>query len=96
MDLLVLVTTSDAHSILVPLGHACARQKIRWAVFFTNDGVKNLQDEAVVGSVESGQTVIACQDSWNHHLPNVDCPVELGSQTNNSAFIAQAEHIVSI
>lgn len=96
MDLLILVTTSGAHSILVPLGQACARQNIRWAAFFTNDGVKNLQDEAVLSAVGSGQTVIACQDSWNHHLPGVDCPVELGSQTNNSALIAQTEHIVSI
>ena len=96
MDLLVLVTTKDARSILIPLGQACGRKKISWAAFFTNDGVKNLQDDGVVKAIESGERTIVCQESWGHHLPGVDCPVELGSQTNNSALIAAAKHIVSL
>lgn len=96
MDLLVIVTTRSARSVLVPLGEALGRRRVRWGAFFTNDGVENLQDQAVLGALASGERAVVCQESWSHHLPGVECPVELGSQTNNSALVAAAERILSL
>ena len=96
MDVLVIVTTRSAGSVLIPLGEALGRRRVCWGAFFTNDGVETLQDEKVVGALASGERAVVCQESWNLHLPGVECPVELGSQTNNSALVAAAERIVSL
>jgi len=96
MELLLIVTCGDAAPLLAPLTAACGRRQIEWAAFFTHDGVIALDDPRVRVALQSGSQVIACQDSWNHHRPTQSCPVELGSQTSNSAMIAAAARIVSL
>ena len=82
--------------IAAPLARACNRARIRWGVFFTNDGVCTLNDGALAEAMSGASRAVACQESWNRFVPDRDCPVELGSQTDNSALIAEAEHILSL
>jgi len=96
MDLLLLVTHPQAGVITESLARACNRAGIEWAVFFTNDAVELLADPGLFSAVSQGGRVIACQDSWNRYMPGRDCPVDLGSQTNNSELVAQARRVVSL
>lgn len=96
MEVLILVTCRDAAAIAAPLAQSCTRAGISWGAFFTNDGVEALQDTAVAGAMAGASRAVACQESWNRYLPERACPVELGSQTDNSAMLADAERIVSL
>ncbi len=96
MDVLLVVTTEAAAPLLARLGEALGRKGAVWAAFFTNDGVKSLLDSRVQGALASSARKVACQESWQRHLPNAECPVELGSQTDNSALIAAAQRLVSL
>ena len=96
MDLLLLVTNPQAGFIIQSLARACDRAGIEWAAFFTHDGVMLLADPGVCAAVSQAGRVIACQDSWNRYMTGKDCPVDLGSQTNNSELVAQARRIVSL
>ena len=96
MDLLVIVSTPQAAAILSPMAQAFDRAKFDWAVFFTNDGVKVLTQPAIISALSSARHKIACHDSWERFGKSVDCPVELGSQTNNSELVGQAARIVSL
>ncbi len=96
MELLLIVTSRDAGALLAPLAEACGRRRIDWVAFFTDEGVLTLRDPQVQRALRSARQSIACQDSWNHYLPAEGCPVELGSQTDNSALIASVTRIVSL
>ena len=96
MDLLLLVTTGEANHVLAPLARALKRQNVNWCAFFTNDGVTTLREKAVVEAIAGAGRAVVCQDSWERYLPGVACPVELGSQTTNSALVAEARRILSL
>lgn len=96
LKLLIIVSTSKSGDIANKLGKAALRRGITWAVFFTNDGVQALTDKEFAKTVSLASQAIACQESWQHYMPTSDCPVELGSQTNNSKLAGKAEHIVSL
>ena len=96
MDLLLLVTNPQAGAITRSLARACDRAGIEWAVFFTNDGVMLLADPEVCSAVSQGGKAIACHESWDRYMQGRECPVELGSQTNNSELVTQARRIVSL
>ena len=38
----------------------------------------------------------ACEVSWERYMGDQSCPVEIGSQTNNSAMVGDADKIVSL
>lgn len=96
MELLMLVTCAESGAIAGGLAQACNRAGISWGVFFTNDGVRNLVDAGLAEAMAGASRAVACQESWNRFLPEADCPVELGSQTDNSALLAEAHRIVSL
>lgn len=96
MDLLIIVSTPKAGAILRPLAEALGRTETDWAVFLTNDGVTVLADPAIMAALSSASHKVACHDSWNRFGKGVACPVELGSQTNNSEFFGQAARVVSL
>ena len=47
INILFEVSTAMASDVLLPLARACTRNSIRWACFFTGDGVKNLTNNEV-------------------------------------------------
>jgi len=96
MDLLLLITNPEAGPVACGLAQACQRAGIDWAVFLTNDGVRILQEDAVVTAFKQAGSAIVCQDSWGVHMAGHACPLELGSQTSNSALVSQASHLVSL
>ena len=96
MDLLIIVSNPEAGAILEPLARALGRTNTHWAIFLTNDGVKVLSDPAIVEALGTAQHKIACHDSWERFGEGCYCPVNLGSQTNNSEFVGKAARIVSL
>lgn len=96
MELLIIVTSAKSGTVLMPLAQACRRANINWGVFFTNDGVQALADTGISEAMQSMDRAVACQESWQRFVPESECPVELGSQTNNSVMVAEAARIVSL
>ena len=96
MELLLLVTHPEAGSIVRGMAEASHRAGIEWGAFLTNEGVKLLQDGAVVAALQQAACALVCQDSWNRHMSGQPCPLELNSQTGNSALVARAAHLVSL
>jgi hypothetical protein len=39
---------------------------------------------------------VVCEESWHRFCSGLDCPVENGSQTINSALMAEAEKVVAL
>jgi hypothetical protein len=39
---------------------------------------------------------VVCEESWHRFCPGSACPVELGSQTVNSALVGEAQRVVSL
>jgi hypothetical protein len=55
-----------------------------------------LADAAVVTAIEAAGRAVACEKSWEEYMGGAACPVELGSQTVNSALMGEAEKVISI
>jgi hypothetical protein len=96
IKILFEVTSGKAAKVLVPLARACNRNSISWACFFTGNGVKNLSDEDVKEIITGAVKAVACEVSWEQYMGDDTCPVETGSQTNNSALVGETEKVVSI
>lgn len=96
MEILLLVTNPDAGDSLRSLGMACTRAGIDWGAFFTNDGVTLLRDREIAEAMQGAASAIACMESWERYMTDADCPLELGSQTDNSALMGRARRIVSL
>ena len=96
MEILLHITTPDAVRIATPLGQALARQGVAWGCFLTNDGVKLLGDPAFIDAGSSALRLVVCEKSWETHMSDRECPVEMGSQTINSALMAEAHKVVSL
>ncbi len=94
IDILFHVSTARGGAMLLPLARACARS--RYACFFTHDGVLGLREPELCAALEGAQRAVACEESWNRHCPGIACPVELGSQTVNSALMGEAVRVVSL
>lgn len=95
-DILFHVSTARGGAILLPLARACTRATRSYACFFTNDGVLGLQNPELCGVLGGAARAVACEESWNRHRPGLACPVELGSQTVNSALMGEAVRVVSL
>lgn len=96
MDVLLHITSSQAAPIAAGLGWALTEKGATWACFMTNDGVKVLTDPAFTEARAGAARVAVCEHSWDLHMDGQDCPVERGSQTVNSALMAEAGRVVSL
>ncbi len=96
LDLLFVVCTDRGARVLMPLAAACGRAGKTWGCFFTNDGVNLLADAAVRRLMQEAGRSVACEYSWERFMDDSPCPVELGSQTDHSALVAEAASIVTI
>ncbi|GGD22021.1 hypothetical protein [Sinisalibacter lacisalsi] len=96
MDVLFHITSPDAAPIAAALGRAFSDKGKAWGCFLTNDGVKALVDPAFAAASKNAARVAVCEHSWDLHMAGLDCPVERGSQTINSALMAEAGRVVSL
>lgn len=96
IELHIIVAHPDAAGVLIPLAAACERRGTAWSVFFTSGGVKALAREAVQSAVASAREAVACHDSWKRMMETRECPVQFGSQTNNSELVGKAARVVSL
>ncbi len=96
MDIVFFVSTPESGHHLASLAKACVRRGVRFACFFTNDGVKALASDDVQHVLTDAEEAVACEHSWAQFRPNETCPVTLGSQTQNSALVARARRVVSL
>lgn len=96
MDILFHVSTAGGGQLLTPLAAAAARAGIDFGAFFTHDGVIGLGDPALLAALATAQRAVVCEESWQHHFPELRCPVEAGSQTINSALMGTAKKVVSL
>ncbi|MCC7327782.1 MAG: hypothetical protein IT521_13385 [Burkholderiales bacterium] len=95
MDILFHVTTEAGAQLLAPLALACRRGGHEFGAFFTHDGVRGLAAAQLRDALRDARTVV-CEESWHRHCAGTPCPVELGSQTVNSALMGEARHVVSL
>jgi hypothetical protein len=96
MEVLFHVATPDGARILIPLARACSRARRRYACFFTHDGVLGLRHRELLLAAADAVRLVACEESWRKFCADIACPVELGSQTVNSALIGDAARVVSL
>lgn len=96
MDLMYLVSSREALPVLLPLLRASKRRGVQWACFFTDSGVEALDNEELRNLLGCASQAVACEFSWERYRGGQSCPIESGSQTNNSAMSAEAKHLVSL
>ncbi|PLX37630.1 MAG: hypothetical protein C0606_04920 [Hyphomicrobiales bacterium] len=96
MDVLLLISSADAAPLATPLGRALTRAGASWGCFLTNDGVKVAGDAAFAAALVGAERRVVCEHSWDLHMDGHDCPLERGSQTINSALVAEATRVVSL
>lgn len=97
MDVMVLLTSRDSAPLVVPLMRALDRAGASWGCFLTNDGVDVLRQPDAVAAMQTATQAVACELSWEKNGGTIDdCPVELGSQTINSAMIGTAHRVISL
>lgn len=96
MDVLLHVTVPTAAPFAAALGRALGREGATWSCFLTNDGVKAVEDPGFKAAAGSAARIVVCEHSWDQHMAGKDCPVERGSQTVNSALMAEAARVVSL
>ncbi len=90
-----MVSTRDSGPAASGLLAALARGNVAHGCFFTNDGVELLRDADFSAGLASAERAYACEHSWAVSGGG-DCPVALGSQTDNSAMIGETRRIVSL
>jgi len=96
MKIMFEVSSRDAANVLVPLARACDRNAVTWSCFFTGDGVETLAREEVLATMVGAAKAAACEVSWERHMGGKACPVEIGSQTNNSAMVGDIDKVISL
>ena len=96
MDIHFVVSNPNAGPFVCALCAAATRKGVSWSMFFTNDGVVVVNDPEFLNILKNAEQAVCCHDSWNTHVGGKDCPIEIGSQTNNSALVAQAKKIIGL
>jgi hypothetical protein len=96
MNILFHVTTAGGGPLLAALAAAAQRQGASFGAFFTHEGVLGLQDAPLLAALAGAERAVVCEESWHRFCPGRDCPVENGSQTINSALMAEAEKVVAL
>lgn len=95
MDILFHVATEAGAQYLLPLARACRRGGHAFGAFFTHEGVRGLLGAELQAAL-AGARAVVCEDSWHRFCAAAACPVELGSQTANSALMGEAKRVVSL
>jgi hypothetical protein len=96
MDILLHITSPEAAATAAALGRAFNAEGAAWGCFLTNDGVKVLADDDFAAASSRAARLAVCEHSWDLHMAGQDCPAERGSQTVNSALMAEAARVVSL
>jgi hypothetical protein len=98
MEILFHVATEAGAQFLPPLARACRRGGHVFGAFFTHEGVRGLLDAQLQAALADARAarVVVCEDSWHRFCADAACPVELGSQTTNSALMGEAKRVVSL
>ena len=96
MNLLFVVAHGDSGAYLRGLSDACRRKGVTYSVFFTGDGVRALSGSEVVTSGSGAVESVVCEHSWNQTMPDHACPLTLGSQTDHSRLLGNADRVVSL
>jgi hypothetical protein len=95
-EILLHIATADGAPVAAGLARACERAGISWSCFLTNDGVRVLADPAFAAALRSAARAEACEHSWKRYMGAAPCSIALGSQTSNSALMAEARHVISL
>ena len=95
MDILFHVATEAGAQVLLPLAQACRRGGHAFGAFFTHEGVRGLLNADLQAALHDCRAVV-CEESWHRFCGEAACPVELGSQTVNSALMGEAKKVVSL
>ena len=95
VEVLFLVSRPESGPILRGLLRACARRKTPCACFFTGAAAVLAVDPEIGALVRESPRSAVCEDSWER-FGHGECPMHLGSQTDNSAMAAVARRIVSL
>jgi len=96
LKILFHVATEDGARFLLPLAQACRRGGHAFAVFLTHEGARGLNDARLQAALRDAARAVVCEESWHRFCPGAQCPVELGSQTVNSALMGEAQRVVSL
>ena len=96
MDVLIHMTCRDAVSLAMPLAQALNRRGADWGCFLTNDAVLAAEHKEFIKAAKSAGRAVVCEHSWDLHMAERDNPFERGSQTVNSALMADAARVVSL
>jgi hypothetical protein len=101
MEVMVHISSADGAAVAAPLMRALTRAEVAWGCFVTNDGVKLLADDGIIEALGGAARAVVCEHSWEKTRKKtghaaVDCPIERGSQTINSAMMAEARRLVSL
>lgn len=91
-----MVSSRETLPVLLPMLRASQRRGASWGCFFTDSGVEVLDNAELLELLSRASHAVACEFSWEKYRAGKDCPVESGSQTNNSALTAQARHVISL
>lgn len=96
MELMYVVSSRDALPVLLPLLRASRRRGAEWGCFFTDTGVETLDNMELRELLKHAGQAVACEFSWERYRGEQRCPIESGSQTNNSAMTSDARHLISL
>ncbi len=95
-EIFLHIATPEGGRIGAALARACVRAGVVWSCFLTNDGVRALADPALAAALKPATRAVVCEHSWRQYMNGAPCPVELGSQTINSALMAEAGRVISL
>lgn len=96
MDVFFHVSNAGAGRIFAGLARACARRGVRFACFFTHDGVRLLEEPEARAAAAAAARAAVCEHSWRRYRGDAPCPVERASQTLNSELAGEAARVVSL
>ncbi len=95
MDVMILVSSAESRDVFKGLAAALNRAEAKWGCFFTNDGAGLATDTDIVEILSGSNWANVCELSWERFGSGA-CPIELGSQTQNSMMMGDAVRVVSL
>ena len=96
MKLLIVISNPASSAALGGLVGACLRRELPFLCFFTGDGVALLDDPDLHTGLSRAERAVVCEYSWRRYAPDRAAAFEEGSQTDHSAMIGEASHVVSL
>ena len=96
MDLFIVIANRNSGNLIKPLAEALTRKDMTWSMFFTGNGVYALENQDCILAAHLANEAVACEESWTSTYSEKTCPVQLGSQLNNSMMVGKAKKVLSI